>query len=850
MSKGNSRRLRRTSPRPAIRSSASLGLQKIDVFRGLGAQTLKAVADQCKWTRFHRNQYVIRRDAADRDVYFVAAGAVRVTAEGWRGRRITFRDIPAGGLFGEHSAIDGRARIADVQAVEESLLASMPPDAFRALLARHASVRERVLRRLTGSVRELADQILDLGVKRVPWRVWGELLRLARVAGVEDNAARIERPPAHQEIASHIGTSREQVARELSRLSREGLLAREGRALVLRDVLALERLVADSRTGQACAEQTGAGETRDVIEATFRQRRAVLVAKAFDAVALMERDEERTIKRWQEFIARATTDAVPVHGGRSFPRALEHGLVAEFPDGRQALKCAFELLNALAQLNAEVRARPLSVRIGIHVADVVVEDFNVIGDGVNVAAGLAELANPGEIVVSVHARDQLTSRLDGLIEDLGEQRLRNRERSVRAFRVWPSTDAARLAPSAAVQAHGRPSLAVIPFQVRSNDPRFAFLGDGLADETIASLSRVADFFVVSRLSSMAFRRAPLSLRTVGEMLGVQYVLSGSVQTGDGRTVLMAELADAREGRTLWNERFHCDTVNVLAMQDDLAHAVVRSIAPLVRASELRRARIANLEQLDAYGLTLRGVHLMHRMSREDFLAAKNVLETAISRDPGSPTPHAWLAKWHILRIAVGASENSPDDREAATMQARLALECDSKDALALAVDAHVAGWARHDLNTAERRLSEALASNPNEALAWLWDSGVHSWRGRGPKAVESAERALSLSPLDPMIYYFNSLASTANLVDGRYERAIELAELSLCENCLHTPSLRALATGQVLIGKINEANATVRRLLAVEPTLTVGGFMERYPGRDSPQCQLFASALRTAGLPE
>jgi len=159
-----------------------LGLQKIDVFKGLDAQTLREIADRCKWTRYERNQYVIRRDGTDRDVYFVIAGTVRVTAEAGRGRRIIFRDVPAGELFGEHSAIDGRPHFADVLAVHESLLAAMSSEAFRALLASHASVRERVLRRLTRSVRELADRVLDMGAKPVPWRIWVEVLRLAREA--------------------------------------------------------------------------------------------------------------------------------------------------------------------------------------------------------------------------------------------------------------------------------------------------------------------------------------------------------------------------------------------------------------------------------------------------------------------------------------------------------------------------------------------------------------------------------------------------------------------------------------------------------------------------------------------
>jgi tetratricopeptide (TPR) repeat protein len=238
------------------------------------------------------------------------------------------------------------------------------------------------------------------------------------------------------------------------------------------------------------------------------------------------------------------------------------------------------------------------------------------------------------------------------------------------------------------------------------------------------------------------------------------------------------------------------------------------------------------------------------MSREDFLSARQMLETAIIRDPTSAAPHTWLAKWHVLRIALGASEEPLKDGEAATASARLALECDSKDALALAVDAHVAAWARHDLVGADRRLSEALSSNPNEPLAWLWKGIVDAWRGRGAEGVESTDRALSLSPLDPMTYYFNSLASTCNLIAARYERAIAFAQQSLKGNRFHTPSLRSLAAAQVLSGGVDEARETMQKLLSIEPKLTVGTFKMRYPGRDNPFCDIFAAALHAAGLPK
>ena len=841
---------RKATDKPAARVSALLGLQKVELFKGLDTASLREIAQQCTWTRYKASATVIRRDDSDRAVHFVISGLVRLAAPAARGRTLTLRDVAAGDMFGEHSAIDGRGHFADVLAVRESLVASMSAEAFRGLLASHPTVRERLLRRLAGSVRELGQRLLELGARRVGDRVLGELVRMAYAAGIAANSARIERAPHHREIADRVGTGRSEVTRELSRLARQGLIERQGRALVLRDVAALERLAGsfpgDQATGAAAPEE----EVRHI--ATWeapRLRRAVLVADAMDAAGLMERDEERTLKRWRTFFAQATAEIIPTHAGRSLSRAVSDGFLAEFAEAMQAVRCAFELHQELARSNARSKAQPLGLRIGIHVADVIVETFNVLGDGVNVAARLAELANAGETIVSAAVRDQLTSGVDASVEDLGEQRLRNRSRTERAFRLWPAAHAAVATPSSALRAHGRPSVAVIPFQLRTEDPRVAFIGDGLADETIAALSRVADFFVTSRLSSMAFRRAPLGARTIGEKLGVQYVLSGSVQTAEARALLTAELADTRDGSIVWTERFEGDFADVFAMQGELARKVVQSVTPVVRSIELRRARITSFEDLDAYGMTLRGVELMHRQSRDDFLAARRVFQTAIARNPVSPSPHAWLAKWHILCVLHGMSAAPAQDFADATACAARALDCDAEDALALAVDGFVIAWSQHDLDAAQQRLAQAVTANPNEPIAWLHSAITHAWRGEGSAAVEHADRALSLSPLDPMMYYFNSLSGTVNLIAERYDRSIEFCTRSLRENRLHTPSLRTLAAAFALSGRLVEARETMSELRQLEPTLTAGAFLARYPGRDSSHAGRFVKALLDAGLP-
>lgn len=224
---------------------SSLGLRSIDLLQGLPQQRLDDISRQCAWHACEPGQMLVARDAADRDVHFIVAGTVRVTTYSPGGRETSFRDLPAGTCFGEVAALDGRPRSADVLALSSGLIASMPPAAFRALLREEWSVNERVLLRLTGVVRLLMDRVLDLSTLGVQQRVCRELLRLARAGGASGNDARIDPAPTHAELASLVSSYREQVTRELSALAKAGLLARDGRALVLRDLAALERVLAE-----------------------------------------------------------------------------------------------------------------------------------------------------------------------------------------------------------------------------------------------------------------------------------------------------------------------------------------------------------------------------------------------------------------------------------------------------------------------------------------------------------------------------------------------------------------------------------------------------------------------------
>jgi len=222
---------------------SSLGLRGIALLEGVSAERLEALARSCAWRNSRAGQRILSRAAADRDVYLIVSGRVRVTTYSATGRQVTFRDIGAGELFGEVAAIDGMPRSADVLALESTLTASLPPAAFRELLHEEPEVAERVLRRLASLVRRMSERVIDLSTLGVHQRIHAELLRLARESGVKQNVARIERAPKHADMASQVSTYREEVTRELSTLAKAGIVRREGRALLIRDVRRLETLV-------------------------------------------------------------------------------------------------------------------------------------------------------------------------------------------------------------------------------------------------------------------------------------------------------------------------------------------------------------------------------------------------------------------------------------------------------------------------------------------------------------------------------------------------------------------------------------------------------------------------------
>jgi TolB-like protein/DNA-binding SARP family transcriptional activator len=394
-----------------------------------------------------------------------------------------------------------------------------------------------------------------------------------------------------------------------------------------------------------------------------------------------------------------------------------------------------------------------------------------------------------------------------------------------------------------------PSIAVLPFRNLTGDSVHHFVAEGLVEDLIEALSRVPNFFVISRLSTRAFRDEDRHPREIGNVLGVRYVLSGSMRIFEDRLRLTIELTDTELGAALWISKLDERFADLFEVQDRLSEMIVRKVAPYLHEAEMSRVRAKRPDSLEAYDLFLQAQENMHKSSRAVFETSEALFAAAIAKDPHYAAALAWRAYWHVLRVGQGWSPDPVDDAVQADRFARAAIECNSMEPMALAVHGQVASYLYKDFDLAFRRFEAALRINANAAPAWMWSAAAHAWMGNGPRAIEQINKAMALSPYDPLMYAYNGYASIAYLVDGQYERAMECALRSLRENRTYTGAHRLLVIALVLTGRENEAQASARRLLELEPGLTVEGFRLRYPGSASPHTEIFCDALASAGIP-
>jgi adenylate cyclase len=579
----------------------------------------------------------------------------------------------------------------------------------------------------------------------------------------------------------------------------------------------------------------------------------LLIIDVVESVRLMEANEQDAVRQWQRLVELVVHDVLPKHAGR-LVKSIGDGLMLEFATPRPAVHAALHIQQLCHATNHGVPPpKRMHLRAGVHCGHYVSDEHDIYGADVNLAVRLTTLAGPGEIIVSAPVRDQLTPALDGDIEDLGDCYLKHLVSPVRAYRVGSAGAAPIIEPGSNRPLDLRPTIAVIPFAARGAEPGHALIGEAVADELIAALSKTAELHVISRLSTTVFRDRAASpdgaLADIRQHLGATYVLSGRCTVIGSHMSLFVELAEADGGRIVWADNLKGLVSGLFNPDDDMLSRIVAAVSSAVMKHELGRAQNHALPTLEGYTLLLGAIAMMHRTDYHDFDKARLMLEHLIERSKRHPVPHAWLAKWHVLRVQQGWTTDIESAAKLALDCSKQALDCEPNNSLALTVDGFIHTNLRRDTETGAQRYAAALQSNPNDTLALLLKGTMHAFRGEGSDAVKNTKHAIKLSPLDPLKYFYDSLAATAALSANQYEDALALASRSFRANRTHTSTIRALAVAHVGLGQMKEAENAVAMLLQLEPTFTATKFLARSPSSDFEIGKRWANSLISAGLP-
>ena len=603
-----------------------------------------------------------------------------------------------------------------------------------------------------------------------------------------------------------------------------------------------------------------------------RQETVVLLVDLVESVRLMQEHEAFSVRRWADFVRTVIAEILPRHRG-VLVKSLGDGLLARFEAVPDAVDAAAEMHRTLAAQNAGIpEDQHLHLRAGVNAAMAWSDGIDIYGTGVNLAArlatlagpgetiasasaheqqaaALASLANPGETIGSAAARDELTHGVDASCEDLGDCILKHIDKPVRAYRVGPASPHPSLSGRRGYGTAMQPTIAVIPFSARNDTPALFDVGNLIADSVIWRLSKSANLKVISRLSTAVFRGRASDLGQVSAHLGATYVLSGAYVANAGQIMVTAELSAARNGEVVWTDRLSGEIGDLLRPESELADRIARAVHFAVFDAEVEHILTQPLPTLESYSLLLGSIKLMHRSSKDEFLQTRKILDELISRHARIAAPRAWLGNWYILRVTRGWSEDRKREAAEALSATHAALDRDPSDALALATEGFVYCHLLKDLETARKRCNEAVDANPSHALGWLYLGTVNAFQGEGAAAVEATRRAMELSPLDPLRYYYESLGATAELSAHQYANAERLARSSLVLNRMHLSTWRSLTISLVSQGRMDEARQALGKVLELDPELTVEKYLARMPNAELETGRQWACCLAMAGLP-
>ena len=577
-----------------------------------------------------------------------------------------------------------------------------------------------------------------------------------------------------------------------------------------------------------------------------RRLAAVLQADVVGYSRLMEADEAGTLAVLKQRRRDVLQPVLREHGGR-IVKFMGDGVLIEFASAVAAVKAALALQCGMAAANA---AGPgaMQLRIGVNLGDVIGEGGDIYGEGVNIAARLEALAEPGGICIAANLFEEVRGKVAASFEDLGEQSVKNLSRPIRAYRARPVREGEELPAPAALPLPDRPSLAVLPFTNMSGDAEQDYFADGVVEDIITELARLPWLFVIARNSSFTYKGRAVDVKQVGRELGVRYVLEGSVRRAGSRVRITGQLIDAASGTHLWADRFDGELADVFDLQDRVTASVVGVIAPRLEQAEIERAKRKPTESLSAYDYHLRGIAAFHRFSRAGNAEALALFAKAVERDPDYAGAYAMAARCHMQRKGFGWVADPAAEIAETRRLARRAIDLGRHDAVALAHAGSALVVVAGELDEGAALLDQALALNRN--LAWVWHfSGLaKTYLGDSQTAIEQTERAMRLSPQDPQTFAMEMVVAQAYFCLGNDAAASDWAESALHRRPDFFVAACVAAAAVSFAGRPEAAARAAERVRSLAPQLGAGE-LERYlPFRRPQDRARWAEGLRRAGM--
>lgn len=577
-----------------------------------------------------------------------------------------------------------------------------------------------------------------------------------------------------------------------------------------------------------------------------RRLAAIMAGDIAGYSRLMSVDEEGTLRQLKAHRKELVDPKIAEHRGR-IVKTTGDGILVEFVSVVDAVRCAVDIARGMIARNASVPVDSrIEFRMGINVGDIISEGNDIFGDGVNVAARLEGLADPGGIMVSRVVYEQVRDKLSFGFDDMGEQSVKNIPRPIGVHRVSladdvrpPGSDAPR------ADASDRPSIAVLPFDNISGDPEQEYFADGISEDIITGLSKLRWFFVIARNSSFAYKGKAVDVKRAARELGVRYVLEGSVRKGGSRVRITAQLIDAATGNHIWADRYDGELADVFDLQDEITRKVVGAIEPKLLEAEAMRSQSRSSNNLGAWDLVMQANSVFWRMTKNDVDAAIVLLKQAAARYPDYAPAQSLLAFALLFRAIPTGAFVSPDLEQALPLAAR-AAELDDNDPWA-----HLAlGWAAvlmRRTDTAVHEYQRALEINPNFAAAHGHLGLALALDDQYDKAVEHVEQAIRMSPHDPQLFLFNVSLAIAHYLAGRYPEAVAFGRKAVQQRAGFTGGHRIFAASLAQAGQLNEARRALEELRKLQPDISIAWIEANIPYKPDAMGKLIAG-LRKAGL--